>query len=59
MAYSDKVRGSYQGQIKGIQDAGLFKQERFIHSPQAADIEVEYPANSPLRQATCTQGRGE
>ncbi|HVP91568.1 MAG TPA: glycine C-acetyltransferase [Terriglobales bacterium] len=50
MAYSDKVRGTYQAQLKGIQDAGLFKQERFIHSPQAADIEVEFPAGSPLRK---------
>jgi glycine C-acetyltransferase len=50
MAYSDKIRGTYQGQLKGIQDAGLFKQERFIHSPQAADIEVEFPAGSPLKK---------
>ena len=50
MAYSDKVRGTYQAQLKGIQDAGLFKQERFIHSPQAADIEVEFPTGSPLRK---------
>jgi glycine C-acetyltransferase len=50
MAYSDKIRGIYQTQIKGIQDAGLFKQERFIHSPQAADIEVEFPTGSPLKK---------
>jgi glycine C-acetyltransferase len=50
MAFSAKVRESYQAQIKGIQDAGLFKQERFIHSPQAADIEVEFPAGSPLKK---------
>ncbi len=50
MAYSDKIRGTYQAQLKGIQDAGLFKQERFIHSPQAADIEVEFPTGSPLRK---------
>ena len=50
MAYSDKIRGTYQAQIKGIQDAGLFKEERFIHSPQAADIEVEFPAGSPLKK---------
>jgi glycine C-acetyltransferase len=49
MAFSDKVRGTYQTQLKGIQDAGLFKQERFIHSPQAADIEVEFPTGSPLK----------
>jgi len=50
MAYSDKVRGTYQATLKGIQDAGLFKQERFIHSPQAADIEVEFPAGAPLKK---------
>ncbi len=50
MAYSNKVRSTYQTQLKGIQDAGLFKQERFIHSPQAADIEVEFPTGSPLKK---------
>jgi glycine C-acetyltransferase len=50
MGYSDKVRKMYQEQIKGIQDAGIFKQERFIHSSQAADIEVEYPTGSSLKK---------
>ncbi len=50
MAYSEKTRGMYKDVLKGIQDAGLFKQERFIHSAQAADIEVEYPAGSPLKE---------
>jgi glycine C-acetyltransferase len=46
MAFSSAVRGIYQAQLKGIQDAGLFKQERFIHSVQAPDIEVEFPTGS-------------
>jgi glycine C-acetyltransferase len=50
MAYPEKIRGLYQEQIKGIQTAGLFKQERFIHSPQAADIEVEFPTGAPLKK---------
>jgi glycine C-acetyltransferase len=50
MAYSEKVRGLYQEQLNGIRDAGIFKQERYIHSPQAADIEVEFPAGSPLKK---------
>jgi glycine C-acetyltransferase len=50
MAYPEKIRNVYQDQIKGIQSAGLFKQERFIHSPQAADIEVEFPAGAPLKK---------
>jgi glycine C-acetyltransferase len=50
MAYPDKIRSAYQEQLKGIQSAGLFKQERFIHSPQAADIEVEFPTGAPLKK---------
>ena len=50
MTYSDKTRGLYEMQLKGIQDAGLFKKERFIHSPQAADIEVEFPEGAPLKK---------
>jgi glycine C-acetyltransferase len=50
MGYSDKVRGIYQEQLKGIQQAGLFKQERFIHSPQAADIEVEFPVGASVKK---------
>jgi glycine C-acetyltransferase len=50
MAYNDKIRESYRAQLKGIQDAGIFKQERFIHSPQAADIEVEFPTGAPLKK---------
>jgi glycine C-acetyltransferase len=50
MAYPDKIRNVYQEQLKGIQTAGLFKQERFIHSPQAADIEVEFPTGAPLKK---------
>jgi glycine C-acetyltransferase len=50
MAYSDKIRDLYQQQLKSIRDAGLFKLERFIHSPQAADIEVEFPAGAPLKR---------
>jgi len=50
MAYSDKIKEIYQNQLNGIQDAGLFKQERFIHSSQAADIEVEFPTGSSPKQ---------
>ncbi|HVP07074.1 MAG TPA: glycine C-acetyltransferase [Candidatus Acidoferrum sp.] len=50
MGYSDKVRGIYQEQIKQIQSAGIFKQERFIHSSQAADIEVEFPTGASLQK---------
>lgn len=50
MGYSDKVRGIYQEQIKALRDAGLLKQERFIHSAQGADIEVEFPTGSSLKK---------
>jgi len=50
MSFSDTIRGVYQEQIKSIQDAGIFKQERFIHSSQDADIEVEFPTGSSLKK---------
>jgi glycine C-acetyltransferase len=50
MAYSDKTRAIYEAALQGIRDAGIFKQERFIHSPQAADIEVEFPSGAALRK---------
>ena len=51
MAYSNKIKEIYQGQLGEIEKAGLFKKERFIHSSQAADIEVEFP--SVTARATC------
>lgn len=50
MSYSEKTRGIYRGQLKALEEAGIFKLERYIHSPQAADIEVEFPAGSPLKK---------
>lgn len=50
MAFTDKTRGMYSEIIAGLKDAGLYKQERFIHSSQAADIEVEYPEGAALKK---------
>ncbi|MCK4357367.1 MAG: glycine C-acetyltransferase [Candidatus Cloacimonetes bacterium] len=50
MAYSDKIKEIYLQELKDIQDAGIFKQERFIHSAQDADIEVEFPQGSSLKK---------
>ncbi len=50
MSYNDRVRGIYQQQLSDIREAGLFKQERFIHSPQAADIEVEFPSGADIKK---------
>ena len=46
MTYSAKAREWYQGELGGIRTQGLFKEERYIHSPQAADIEVEFPVGT-------------
>ena len=50
MAYTDKTRGMYADILTGLKNAGLFKQERYIHSAQAADIIVEFPEGSSLKK---------
>ncbi|MFQ6104251.1 MAG: glycine C-acetyltransferase [Candidatus Glassbacteria bacterium] len=50
MAFSDEVRELYKKELGEIQKAGIFKEERYIHSPQAARIDVEFPAGSSLRK---------
>ena len=50
MSYNDRTRGVYQKELDTIREAGLFKQERFIHSPQAADIEVEFPKGAEIQK---------
>jgi len=49
MSYSNTIRQLYKDQLEEIRGKGIFKEERFIHSTQAADIEVEYPSGSSLR----------
>ncbi len=49
MAYSNTLKESYQATLASIRDHGLFKEERYIHSPQASHIQVEYPSGSDLR----------
>lgn len=51
MVFSEEIRGAYQQDLSAIRDKGIFKEERFIASPQAADIKVEYPKGSPLKSA--------
>jgi glycine C-acetyltransferase len=43
MAYSTKAREHYAGALTATREAGLYKDERFIHSAQGAEIEVEFP----------------
>ncbi len=50
MAYSDRAREYFQNELKSIREAGLFKEERYIRSPQAADIVVEYPEGAEPRE---------
>jgi glycine C-acetyltransferase len=50
MAYPATVREVYSAEIAGIKEAGLFKEERYIHAPQGADIEVEFPAGAPPKK---------
>ena len=42
MAYGT-FKGLYQEELKKIKEAGLNKEERYILSPQKADIKVEFP----------------
>jgi glycine C-acetyltransferase len=50
MSYSSKVKDLYQAQLGEIRNAGIYKEERLIHSPQAADIEVEFPEGSNIKK---------
>jgi len=50
MSFADTVRHRYQTDLEGIKAAGLFKGERYIHSPQSSEIEVEFPIGSAVRK---------
>jgi len=44
-----KLKDHLQKELCGIRDAGLYKEERRILTPQSADIKVEFPQGSPPR----------
>ncbi len=50
MSYSEIVRNHYANELDGIKSAGLFKRERYIHSPQFSEIEVEFPEGAAVRK---------
>jgi len=50
MAYSGRARESYQNELANLRGQGLFKKERYIHAPQGAETEVEFPAGNPPRK---------
>jgi glycine C-acetyltransferase len=39
-----------RAELEALKAAGLFKEERVIHAPQGAEIEVEFPAGAPLKK---------
>ncbi len=41
-----RMKDDLTAELKNIREAGLYKEERFILTPQAADIRVEYPVGS-------------
>ncbi len=49
MTYT-KGREHYLKQLENIKAAGTLKEERYIHSPQDAGIQVEFPEGSPVTQ---------
>ncbi len=50
MAYSEKAKSFYDTTLKNIKQDGLFKEERYIESPQAANIKVEFPLGAQQKQ---------
>ena len=50
MAYSDKARSMFADEISAIKEKGLYKEKRFICSPQDASIEVEYPEGAERKK---------
>jgi glycine C-acetyltransferase len=50
MAFSGKAKDFFKSELNGIHEAGTFKEERFIESPQAANISVEYPVGSSAKE---------
>jgi len=50
MAFTEAGRSCYQTEIQGIKAAGLFKDERYICSPQSSEIEVEFPIGAASRK---------
>ncbi len=45
-----KMKQDLQKELASIREAGLYKEERFILTPQAADIEVEFPPGAPAKK---------
>ena len=48
MAYG-KMGEFLRSELAGVREAGLYKEERYIHSKQGADISVEYPSGASIK----------
>ena len=46
MAYTEEYKNIFNVELEDIKSQGIFKSERAICSPQAAEIEVEFPIGS-------------
>ncbi|UCG87325.1 MAG: glycine C-acetyltransferase [Gemmatimonadota bacterium] len=49
MAYPSAIREVHGSQLSEIREQGLYKEERYIHSPQSARIQVEYPSGAAVK----------
>jgi glycine C-acetyltransferase len=49
MSFNDKIRQLYQNQLGDFQNAGIYKEERIIHSQQEINIQVEFPLGAELK----------
>lgn len=45
-----KMKQDLQKELSSIRDQGLFKEERYILTPQAADVRVEYPPGAKPKE---------
>ena len=50
MSFGPEIREWYEQELLRLRDAGLLKEERFIHGVQGAQIEVEFPQGAPPRR---------
>jgi len=50
MAYSESAKAQYANELNALRGGGLYKEERYIESPQASSITVEFPWGAQARQ---------
>jgi glycine C-acetyltransferase len=50
VAYEATAREHFRHELEALRQAGLFKEERYIHAPQGPEIDVEFPAGAAPRR---------